>query len=287
MTAPGPLRMGGRWLARAGVGLLFLLPLALALGHGLANVADGQAWRDLLAEPALPAALMLSVGVAVLSTVGTVLLLLWAVPHLHGQRAWQWLQAALGPLLAVPHAAFALGLAFWLMPSGWLARGLAPVLGWTAPPDVASVRDPWGLGLSLALVAKELPFLLWCVMALLARAEQAAALPALLRVGRSLGYGPVTLWWRVIWPQVLPQLGWPLAALWAYSMTVVDMALVLGPARPPTLAKPYRQRVPQHLRDLVLWRPSVCRVDSLCGRIEVAWRTPRNPHAYLLLPFTD
>lgn len=231
-----PQAVAARGLAWALVGLFFGLPLLAALGHGLAQALDPAAWRALFAEPALLRALALSLGVALLATALALALLLWCVAALHGRRAWDWLQAALGSVLAVPHAAFAIGVGLWLMPSGWLARLLAPAFGWTAPPDVASVQDPWGLGLALALAAKELPFLLWCLLALLARAGQAALLQRQLQCGRSLGYGSVTLWWRVIWPQLLPQLAWPLAAVWAYALTVVDMALVLGPARPPTLA---------------------------------------------------
>jgi putative thiamine transport system permease protein len=40
----------------------------------------------------------------------------------------------------------------------------------------------------------------------------------------------------VVWPQLLPRWGAPLLAVWAYSLTVVDVALVIGPGAPPTLA---------------------------------------------------
>ena len=43
-------------------------------------------------------------------------------------------------------------------------------------------------------------------------------------------------------------------------------------ASPLTLAKPYRQRVPQQLRN---WGPVasfVCHEDAVCGRIDVAWQ---------------
>jgi putative thiamine transport system permease protein len=176
------------------------------------------------------------VATALAGTGLSVLLLLVGLPRLHGRAAWVWLQRGLGPLLAVPHAAFAIGVALWLMPSGLPARLLAQPLGWTAPPDVATLQDPWGLGLVLALVAKEWPFLLWCTAAQLARPDLGQLVRHQLRAGRSLGYAAPTLWWRVLWPQLLPRLGWPLAAVWAYALTNVDMALVLGPARPPTLA---------------------------------------------------
>jgi putative thiamine transport system permease protein len=139
-------------------------------------------------------------------------------------------------LLAVPHAAFAIGLALLLMPSGLVARGIALVTGWTSPPDVATVQDPWGFALIAGLVCKEVPFLLWNVAALLQRAGQGAELVQQLRVAATLGYSARSAWVRLLWPQLLPLLALPLLAVWAYGLTVVDMALVLGPTRPPTLA---------------------------------------------------
>jgi len=41
---------------------------------------------------------------------------------------------------------------------------------------------------------------------------------------------------RVVWPQLARRLRWPLLAVLAYGLTVVDMAIVIGPASPPTLA---------------------------------------------------
>jgi putative thiamine transport system permease protein len=39
--------------------------------------------------------------------------------------------------------------------------------------------------------------------------------------------------WRVVWPQLAPRLFWPLMAVLAYGLTVVDLALVIGPAARP------------------------------------------------------
>ena len=57
-----------------------------------------------------------------------------------------------------------------------------------------------------------------------------------LRVARSLGYGPVQAWLKVVLPLVYPQIRLPVYAVLAYSLSVVDMAIVLGPTTPPTLA---------------------------------------------------
>ena len=214
----------------------FGLPLLTALWLGVAQAADAAAWSALLTDSQFAPALRLSVFTGTLASALALALTLMCVMQLHGTRHWQAIQNAVGPVLAVPHAAFAVGLALLIMPSGWLSRMVAPLLGWSSPPDVATVQDPWGLSLILGLVLKELPFLLLNVMAQFQKAGQGAELDRQLQVAATLGYSVRSTWMRVLWPQLLPRLALPLLAVWAYSFTVVDMALVLGPTRPPTLA---------------------------------------------------
>lgn len=221
------------WWAPA---LVFAVPLLAALLLGVASAVDASAWSRLWADTQWPRALALTLWVGAASTALALACTLWIVTHLHGRPVWRGMQRALAGLLAVPHAAFAVGLGLLLMPSGLIARLLAVVLGWQSPPDVATVQDPLGLALIAGLVLKEVPFLLWNVAAQLQRARQGDELQRQLQVGASLGYSAVTLWWRALWPQLLPRLALPLLAVWAYSLTVVDMALVLGPTRPPTLS---------------------------------------------------
>lgn len=215
---------------------LFALPLVLALPVALAQATDAAAWRALLSDAQLPRALALSIGSAVASTALALALCMALVTYLHGTPLWQRLARTLGPMLAIPHAAFAIGLALLVMPAGVIARLLAPLAGWTAPPDWSTVNDPYAAGLTAALVGKELPFLLWNAAALLARPDIATALSGWLANGATLGYPRAAVWWRVLWPLLLPRLAWPLLAVLAYSVTVVDLALIVGPASPPTLA---------------------------------------------------
>lgn len=216
--------------------LLFALPLALALPVALWQAGDAAAWRDLLADPQLPRALTLSLTTGLVSTAMALLACLVLVTHLWGTPLWQRVAHALGPMLALPHAAFAIGLALLVMPAGLLARLLAPLMGWSAPPDWPTVNDPHGVGLTAVLFGKELPFLLWNAMALLARPDVAQSLRGWLASGATLGYRASAVWWRVLWPLLLPRLAWPLLAVLAYGITVVDLALIVGPASPPTLA---------------------------------------------------
>jgi putative thiamine transport system permease protein len=225
-----------RALALAAPLLLFALPIAAALPVAVWQGFDGDAWRSLASDPQVPRALALSLGTALVSTLLALGFAAWLVTHLHGSRAWPAIERALGPMLAVPHAAFAIGLALLVMPAGVLTRLAAVPFGWSSPPDWPTVNDPWGAGLVLVLVAKETPFLLWNAVALLARPELAQQLRGWKASARTLGYRDAVLWWRVLWPLLLPRLAWPVLAVLAYGLTVVDLALIVGPASPPTLA---------------------------------------------------
>ena len=104
--------------------------------------------------------------------------------------------------------------------------------GWQQPPDLLIVHDPLGLTLTLGLVIKETPFLLLMILA----ARQQIPVDRHLALARSMGYGPVAAWLKIVLPQLYPQIRLPVYAVLAYSLSVVDMALILGPTTPPPLA---------------------------------------------------
>jgi putative thiamine transport system permease protein len=99
-----------------------------------------------------------------------------------------------------------------------------------------TAQDPLGVSLIASLVLKETPFLVWMLWTLLARGDVAARFAGHWRSARSLGHGSLSIWLRIVLPQLLPRLLWPLVIVWVFGATVVDMALVIGPAQPPTLA---------------------------------------------------
>ena len=212
-------------------------PLLWSLGAALVAGCDGAAWRALSADTQTRRALGLSLWTGLLATALSVAGAAYLLSRSVGRASWPVLVRALSPMLAMPHAALAIGLAFLLAPSGWLLRALSPwATGLVDPPPWLTTQDPWGLGLIAVLVAKEIPFLLWAAASQLQRAEVTQRWRDELGVARSLGYGPHAAWWRVLWPQLWPRLRWPMLAVLAYSLTVVDMALVIGPTSPPTLA---------------------------------------------------
>ncbi|MDD2918540.1 ABC transporter permease subunit [Rhodoferax sp.] len=221
----------GRWLAFAPVALIFG-PLLPGLFWALAPALGAPVWLDLWADAQWPQALRATLVSSLLgSALALIMAMLLASWHYPG-TLWLTLQRRLPLLLALPHAAFAVGLFFLLAPSGWLARLVAQLVHWTSPPDWVTVQDPYGLSLALALAIKESWFLLWVLAALLG--EQPVRRQMVL--ARSLGYSRAQAWRLILWPQLLPRLGWPLAAVLAYGLSVVDMAIILGPNTPPTLA---------------------------------------------------
>jgi putative thiamine transport system permease protein len=191
-----------------------------------------EPWRELASAPGLGRALkatLISGGLSTLLALGMTMLVFAAG---HGTAALVRVRRAMTPLLAVPHLATAVGLAFLIAPSGWLVRLAAPWAGWRTPPDMALVQDPLGLALALGLAVKETPFLVLMTFGALGqiRADDH------LRLARTLGYGPVQAWLKVVLPVLYPQIRLPVYAVLAYSLSVVDMAIVLGPATPPPLA---------------------------------------------------
>jgi putative thiamine transport system permease protein len=210
--------------------------LALGLQGALSAAADAQAWREVLANRQWLGALALTLFSGLLATALALALSFALLSRLFPGDDTHWYNA-LPHLLAVPHAAFAIGVAFLIAPSGWLLRLVSPWLtGWQDPPALATVQDPFGVGLVLVLVLKETPFLLWAAASELRRADTAQRLSRELAVARSMGYGRSAAWWRLVALQLLPKLRWPLLAVLAYNLTVVDVSLIIGPGNPPTLA---------------------------------------------------
>lgn len=234
-----------------------LLP---AFGHMPAIGVQGgglQAWRALWAEPGFATSLQLTLATGLLATVLSVLLAIGLVAVVVTRPWAQRLGSWLAPVLATPHSALAIGFAFLIAPSGWLVRWVSPGLtGWAVPPDVSTVGHPSGLALVACLLLKEVPYL---VLMALGALNQVAA-PAQMAAARALGHAPATAFCKVVLPQLWPQIRLPVFAVLAFSLSVVDVALVLGPGHPPTLAvlalrwfsAPDIQRYPQAAAAAVL-----------------------------------
>ncbi|WP_424944885.1 ABC transporter permease [Aliiroseovarius crassostreae] len=207
-----------------------------AFGHLPAAGLTGPSldpMRDLIAWPGFWPSVRLSFVTGMVAaglSLGIVALILagWA-----GTPTFRWVERALAPLLSVPHAAAAFGLAFLIAPSGWIARLFSPWLtGWDRPPDLLILQDPWGMSLIAGMVMKEVPFLLLMSIAALGQVNGARRL----LVAQSLGYGRVSGWLFAVFPAIYTQIRLPVLVVLAWSMSVVDVAIILGPSTPSTLS---------------------------------------------------
>lgn len=190
-------------------------------------------WVRLVYLPGFATSVVLSLWTGVASTMLALMLAFGLAAFFFGRVRTGRAARVLVPLLAAPHAAMAIGIAFLVAPSGWIARLLSPwATGWSLPPDIATVHDPLGLALILGLLVKEVPFLLLVTLSALTQLPVRDQLAA----GRALGYASAAVWIKIIIPQVCRLIRLPIFVTLSFALSVVDMALILGPSNPPTLA---------------------------------------------------
>jgi len=223
---------------------VFLAPVAAGLiatalpAFGYLPALGGRtigmdAWRKLLATPGLATSVHLTLQTGILATVLALAVVIGFCSVMHDTPLFRRTQVILSPLLATPHVAVAIGLAFLIAPGGWASRLVSPWLtGWTRPPDAAIVHDPAGLSFVLGLLLKEVPYLMLMTFSALNQVRSAETLVT----ARALGYGPAAAWLKTLLPQVYPQIRLPIYAVLAFSMSVVDVAVVLAPNQPPPLS---------------------------------------------------
>lgn len=210
---------GLAWLLMAAV----YLPLLPAVALLLPPIFSLENWRALAADPQLPQALIATLVSTLIAAVGALLLALAVVAALWPGSRWRRLCNHLPWLLAIPHVAFAVSVLLIFAEGGELYR----LCSFCSP-----VLDRYGIGLGLTLAIKESAFVLWAIYASLPEKDLAQKVTVL----RSLGYGRwQALRWLIL-PAIAPALGAVMLATIAWTLSVVDVALILGPGNPPTLA---------------------------------------------------
>ena len=222
--------------------LLTLLSIPIVLGclaalvPAFANPDPATGIPRAFVELAQSPGILRSVAVSLLSGLVTPALSLAIVfgflAASQGKRIGRRAARLSAPVLALPHAAAAFGLALLVAPTGVLSRVLSTALGWETPPDALLVNHPLGLTLILGLVLKEAPFLLLVSLA----AAPALDPPRRVALARTLGYGPLGAWFLTVAPALYARIRLPLFAVILFASSAVDVALILGPSLPPTLS---------------------------------------------------
>lgn len=202
---------------------LIYLPLLPAAALMAIPAVDAAAWRALFSDPQLPQALAATLVSTLLAVGGALFITLMVIGALWPATGWQRLARRLPLLLAVPHVAFATAALLLFAEGGWLYR-LFPAL---SPPV-----DRYGIGLGLTMAVKESAFLLWVAYGVLGEKQLAAQSVVM----KTLGYNRWQCLQWIIVPALLPSMSLVLLATVAWSLSAVDVALVIGPGNPPTLA---------------------------------------------------
>lgn len=185
------------------------------------------------AEPGIWRSILVSLSTGLATTAISLSMVMAFFAAWSGTRFFHWVQQLVSPLLSIPHAAAAFGLAFMIAPSGWIMRLISPELtGFQRPPDWHIINDPLGLTMMAGLVVKEIPFLFLVSLAAMGQVRVADHG----RMATSLGYGRMAGFLFGSWPLIYRQTRLAVFAVIAYASSVVDVALILGPTNPVPLA---------------------------------------------------
>lgn len=221
------------FLAPILAGLAATVLPALGLHPALSEHAFGIApMRRFFSLPGVETSLLLTLRTGFAATISTIALSTLLCASFSHTRFFRRMQSFLSPLLATPHSAMAIGFAFLFAPSGWMLRILSTPLGLTRPPNIITIQDEWGMTFVLAMLLKTVPYLTLMTTAALG---QVRAQPTL-ALARTMGYGPVCAWMKTVFPRVYPLIRLPLYAVLAFSLSVVDTALITAPNTPPPLS---------------------------------------------------
>ena len=200
------------------------------IGHTQVSLS---VWFDFFSYPGIQTSIFVTLFSGITASFVVVSLVFLFISVSHGNALWKFFEKILSPVLSIPHAAFAVGFGFLIAPSGWLIRLVSPLLtGFNTPPDWILLNDPAGISLTIALVIKEFPFLIMVTMGAMGQLD----IKKTLFVARALGYKKEQIWLKILIPRLYPPLRLSIFAVIAYSLSVVDMAILLGPSAPSSLS---------------------------------------------------
>jgi putative thiamine transport system permease protein len=173
----------------------------------------------LLAYQGLSVSVFMTLFSAIFSTLISLYIAFMVYSQYHLNRRLQSFEKYLAPLLSLPHLAIALGLVFlfsdgsvFFVDSGLPRKGLSTLI--------------------IAIVIKEVPFFLLIFSAI----GRQLPIKYWLLQGQALGYQDYRCWWFLVFPALLKQSRLALLAATAYTLSVVDVSLIVGPNIPELFA---------------------------------------------------
>lgn len=216
---------------------LFGTGLASAFLESMTDRATGamtaRAYSAVLRDEEFRASLALTMWVSTVSTalataagVGIALL----IARLTAGRSLTY--ALLQAPMAVPHLAMSIALLMLIAPSGWIARVMNAAGLVSDPASLpALVYDRYGIGIILAYLAKEIPFIAVVTTALLARIG-----PEYERVAATLGASRWQRLWHVTLPMLAPGVTSAALMVFAFVFAAFETPFLLGRPYPAMLS---------------------------------------------------
>jgi putative thiamine transport system permease protein len=172
-----------------------------------------------LAYQGLSVSVFMTLFSAIFSTLISLYIAFMVYSQYHLSKRLQSFEKYLAPLLSLPHLAIALGLVFlfsdaslFFVDSGLPRKGLSTLM--------------------IAIVIKEVPFFLLIFSAI----GRQLPIKYWLLQGKALGYQDYRCWWFLVFPPLLKQSRLALLAATAYTLSVVDVSLLVGPNIPELFA---------------------------------------------------
>lgn len=217
-----------RSLSRVAVLLLFFVPLATSVYFFLSPTFSLFLRPDLLVHywtSYVKISSSISIFVGLSSAVMAIqisFLIGYCIFSLRKSR----IEKYIALFLSVPHLAFFSGVLFLISSSGIWARI------WNLFSNNSFYgfdRDPLALSFAATLALKESLFLLFVMLPLIFEKKNEAELV----LTQSYGHTEFTFWTHVLWPRVLKSIQYPIWMVIAFSVSVVDLAIVLAPTNPP------------------------------------------------------
>lgn len=197
-----------------------LLPIAgIVVGLRPPDQLTFSEIKSFLSYQGLSVSIAMSLFSAIFSTLISLYIAFMVYSQYHLSQRLQSFEKYLTPLLSLPHLAIALGLVFLFSDGGLLFV------------DAGLPRK--GLStLILAIVLKEVPFFLLIFSAI----GRQLPIKHWILQGKALGYQDYRCWWFLVFPPLLKQSRLVLLAATAYTLSVVDVSLLVGPNVPELFA---------------------------------------------------
>jgi len=189
-------------------------------------------FANVLSDPDFLHSLMLTMYVSATSTaIAAALSIMLALVLISLSVKYRFVHFIFQIPLTVPHLVIAVAVVFMLSPTGFFSRwALKFGLIDSSASFPLLINDRWGVGIILAYVWKEIPFITLMILSVLRHTGM-----ELLEVGRTLKAGPWQRFRYITLPTISPSLGAACLIVFAYTFGAFEIPFLLGQTYPMML----------------------------------------------------